>query len=203
MNTVEAFRANRAALEQSLEGARTMDEASAAIQMAFERTAATLAQNEADEITRQREQAVLSVAKQSGTILDSVQADGRLVAQDQPADEAAVKKTDPKLYAVYGGLILLAFLAVYEIINGKWMFAFLTVIAVLFLYIGRDQMKTQTPQEPKWRAEGTVSINPAAAVRAMEEICHSIDIAIADLGMIERNRLYVLPVDRRRHCLTS
>ena len=187
VNTVEAFRANQAALEQSLESALTMDEASTAIRMAFERTAAALAQNESDEITRQREQAVLSVAKQSGTFLASVRADGRLVAQNQP-DTERDKTKDPKQAAVIAGLILLAFLAVYEIINGKWMFALLAVISVLLMYIGRDQVKGQANQEPKWRAEGVAKVNPSAVVRAMEDMCHSIDVAISDLGMIEKEQ---------------
>ena len=184
VNTLEAFRVNQAALLTALKSASSLSEADVAIQMAFERTAATLAQSEADETTRQRVQAVLAVAKQSGIFLKSVRAEGRLTAASQ-AETADPAKKDPKQYGLYAGLILLAFLAVYEIINGKWMFALLAVIAVLLMKIGQDALQPRDSM-PKWRAEGQAKIDPEAAVHAVEEMCRSIDIAVTDLSLIDR-----------------
>ena len=178
MKTGDAFRANQAALEESLRQSATSEEAAAAIRTAFERTAALMAQEESDEVTRQREQAVLAVAKESGTLLRSVHAEGKLVSSGEEKKE----KASPKTMALYGGLGVMAVLAVYELINGRWMFALLAVIAVLLLYIGNGPA---SGEQQKWKAEGTLRFEPEPIIRSMLSMCDAIDIAVQDLAIID------------------
>ena len=180
MKTGDAFRANQAALEESLRQSATPEEAAAAIRTAFERTAALMAQEESDEVTRQRGQAVLAVAKESGTLLRSVRAEGKLVAS--MPDEEKKEKGSPKTMALYGGLGVMAVLAVYELINGRWIFALLAVIAVLLLYIGNGQA---AGEQQKWKAEGTLRFEPEPIIRSMLSMCDAIDIAVQDLTIID------------------
>ena len=178
MKTGDAFRANQAALEESLRRSATSEEAAAAIRTAFERTAALMAQEESDEVTRQRGQAVLAVAKESGTLLRSVHAEGKLVSSGEEKKE----KASPKTMALYGGLGVMAVLAVYELINGRWMFALLAVIAVLLLYIGNGPA---SGEQQKWKAEGTLRFEPEPIIRSMLSMCDAIDIAVQDLAIID------------------
>ncbi len=178
MKTGDAFRANQAALEESLRQSATSEEAAAAIRTAFERTAALMAQEESDEVTRQRGQAVLAVAKESGTFLRSVHAEGKLVSSGEEKKE----KASPKTMALYGGLGVMAVLAVYELINGRWMFALLAVIAVLLLYIGNGPA---SGEQQKWKAEGTLRFEPEPIIRSMLSMCDAIDIAVQDLAIID------------------
>ena len=178
MKTGDAFRANQAALEESLRQSATSEEAAAAIRTAFERTAALMAQEESDEVTRQRGQAVLAVAKESGTLLRSVHAEGKLVLSGEEKKE----KASPKTMALYGGLGVMAVLAVYELINGRWMFALLAVIAVLLLYIGNGPA---SGEQQKWKAEGTLRFEPEPIIRSMLSMCDAIDIAVQDLAIID------------------
>ncbi len=180
MKTADAFRANQTALEESLRQAGTAEEAAAAVRIAFERTAALLAQEETDEVTRQREQAVLAVAKESGALLRAVRAEGKLVAA-APENETE-GRMKPKTAALYGGVGLLAVLAVYELISGRWIFTLLAVIAVLLLYIGMSSAAPGSTQT--WKAEGTVHVE-TDIVRTMISICEAVDIAVQDLAVID------------------
>lgn len=181
MKTGDAFRANQAALEESLRQAATADEATAAIRVAFERTAALMAQEETDEVTRQRVQAVLAVAKESGSFLRSAHAEGKLVA-DQSEEEESGQNGINRTFQ-YFGLGILATLVVYELINGAWVLAFMAVIGALLVYIGLNG--TRPDQAQKWKAEGTVHFDSDRIVRTMFSVCEAIDIAVQDLAIID------------------
>ena len=182
MTTGEAYLQNRESLVQALQNAKTIKEGMTAIQMAFERTAAVLAQNEENELDRQRAQAVIAVAKQAPMFLKGIRAEGQLIAK-QPEETEAGQKLGKGAMLQIAGAGIMAVLAVYEGISGKWTFALLAVIAVLLMFLGS---KEKQPEERMYRAEGKAVLDAEEILRSMEEICRCIDRAVTDLALIDR-----------------
>ena len=69
MNAVTAFENRKDTLRQQLISAQSADEAIAACVMALEQTACELAQQEQDELCRQRQQAVMALARRAPMLL--------------------------------------------------------------------------------------------------------------------------------------
>ena len=69
MNASAAFSHREAELLEQLAGAQEIDQAIAACSMALEQTACELAQDEQDEHARQRQQAVMALARRAPQLL--------------------------------------------------------------------------------------------------------------------------------------
>lgn len=192
MNAAEAFSHREEALLAQLGGAAHMDEAIAACAMALEQTACELAQDEQDEHARQRQQAVMALARRAPQLLRAASARGELVLEEgqdaqtaqKPADSTKVKKDKLRKGARAAGALLLAALALYELIDGQALFAALQLIGGALLL---------TPQEheqaalPAYRARGTACMEPKAAVRVLRELCQAADVCVSDLALLERD----------------
>ena len=164
MTTGEAYLQNRESLVQALQNAKTVKEGMTAIQMAFERTAAVLAQNEENELDRQRAQAVIAVAKQAPMFLKGIRAEGQLIAKQPEETEAGQKLGKGAMLQIAGAGIM-------------------AVLAVLLMFLGS---KEKQPEERMYRAEGKAVLDAEEILRSMEEICRCIDRAVTDLALIDR-----------------
>ena len=149
-------------LEDRLAQAKTAQEAVGACVMAIEQTACELAQDEQDELARQRQQAVMAVAKRAPQMLLCTRAQGKLVVREAARD--AQKWTMGAQAA--GGVVLLA-LAAFELIDGKLLFAVLQAAGALMLAFGA---KKAAPRTPDVVAEGEWAIDAQATVSRIAEL---------------------------------
>ena len=93
MNAAAAFSHREAELLKQLAGAQEIEQAIAACSMALEQTACELAQDEQDEYARQRQQAVMALARCAPQLLRAAAARGELVIPDrQPASPAQSRR---------------------------------------------------------------------------------------------------------------
>ena len=90
MNAVTAFAHREELLLAQLRDAQSMDQAISACMLSLEQVACELAQDEQDELARQRQQAVLACLRRAPQLLRAAAARGELVAsQDQHAGKQA------------------------------------------------------------------------------------------------------------------
>ena len=85
MNAAAAFSHREAELLEQLAGAQEIEQAIAACSMALEQTACELAQDEQDEHARQRQQAVMALARRAPQLLRAASARGELVVSGEQA----------------------------------------------------------------------------------------------------------------------
>ena len=88
MNAAAAFSHREAELLEQLAGAQEIEQAIAACSMALEQTACELAQDEQDEHARQRQQAVMALARRAPQLLHAAAARGELVVSGGQAAPA-------------------------------------------------------------------------------------------------------------------
>ena len=88
MNALAAFSHREEQLLEQLAGAQDIDQAVAACTMALEQTACELAQDEQDEHARQRQQAVMALARRAPQLLHAAAARGELVVSGEQAAPA-------------------------------------------------------------------------------------------------------------------
>jgi len=178
MNALTAFSHREQQLLAALEQAKDMDEAAAACSMALEQAACELAQDEQDDMARQRQQAVMACARRAPQMLRAACARGEMVL----SGEAAGKAKGAQKYAALAGAFLLAALAVYELIEGRMAFALLQLAGACLLLAG---MKRQ-PDAMRMQARGVACVDAQAAVRLLRELCQAADVCVGDLAMLER-----------------
>ena len=114
MNAAAAFSHREAELLEQLAGAQEIDQAIAACSMALEQTACELAQDEQDEHARQRQQAVMALARRAPQLLRAAAARGELVVSGGQAAPAQSRQEKLRRGARAAGAFLLAALAVYQ-----------------------------------------------------------------------------------------
>ncbi len=182
MNAVTAFSHREEELLAQLQSIEDMDRAIAACTMALEQTACELAQDEQDEMARQRQQAVMACARRAPQLLRAAQAKGELVLEGETQDKPVSAKEKLQKSAKLIGGFLLAALAVYELIEGRTVFAVLQLAGACLLYAGG----AQTEKASGVRARGITCIDAQAAVRMLREICQAADICVSDLQLLER-----------------
>ena len=88
MNAFTAFSHREEQLLAALEQAKDVDQAIAACAMALEQTACELAQDEQDDMARQRMQAVMACARRAPQMLRACAARGELVLEEAAAGSA-------------------------------------------------------------------------------------------------------------------
>ena len=95
MNAAAAFANQEELLLAQLRDAQTMDQAISACMLSLEQVACELAQDEQDELARQRQQAVLACVRRAPQLLRAAAARGELVASQEetaPRKESAPEK---------------------------------------------------------------------------------------------------------------
>ena len=125
MNAVAAFENRKDTLREQLEASENMPQAISAATMALEQIACDLAQDEQDDFARQRQQAVMALAKRLPMSLRAGRARAQIVLEETEEQPSTVRRG-----AVGAGAIVLAALAVYEAVGGKLTFALLQALGV-------------------------------------------------------------------------
>lgn len=178
MNALTAFSHREEQLLAALTQAKDVDQAIAACAMALEQTACELAQDEQDDVARQRMQAVMACARRAPQMLRACAARGELVMDEAPA---ASKKGKLQMGIKLLGGFLLAALAVYELIEGRTTFAVLQLAGAGLLAFFGGQKEKQTV-----RARGIPCIHAKQTVQMLREMCQAVDICVSDLTLIEK-----------------
>ncbi|MBQ2990041.1 MAG: hypothetical protein IJD60_01975 [Clostridia bacterium] len=185
MNAVTAFDNRKEMLRQQLASACTTEEAITACVMSLEQTACELAQDEQDELGRQRQQAVMALARRAPQLLSAAGAKGEIVLmQDCETAQSGMGRAQKIMTAA--GVFALASLAVHECIDGKMLFALLQLAGGALVLLGGRQ-KVRPALESGMRARGIVQIDADAMVRLLSELCQAADICVGDLMLIERD----------------
>lgn len=176
MDAATAFAHRRDALRAQLEQARDMDEAARAVTMTLEQTAAELLQQEGDELARQRQQAVLALARRAPRLLAGARAEGELVVS--PSQAASVKGRALRI----AGALVLAALALAMLADGKALFAALQAAGCGLLLLAPAQSAP-----PQAKAKGVLGVDADAMVRAVGELCAAADVCVSDLTLLSRD----------------
>ena len=184
MNATTAFEHRRDALRAQLATAQDMPEAIRAVTMALEQAACELMQDEQDERARQRQQAVLALAKRAPQLLRAARADGELRVRAQ--ETAPVKK----IGAVQGaGALILAALALAQLADGKALYALLQIAGALLLSWGAFK-PAGAGVSAQAQAVGVLGIDADEAVRAIGELCAAADVCVSDLALLDLDAGY-------------
>ena len=179
MRAEQAFEHRAAQLREALAQARDAKEAAGACVLAIEQTACELAQDEQDEIARQRQQAVLALLKRAPQLLVCTGAKGRLVVREGQTDE---QKMTLGAQAV-GGAIL-AVLAVAGLVDGEVVFALLQALGGVLLFFGGRRLAERTQDVA---AEGEWAIDANATVSRIGELMRAADICAGDLALLTQD----------------
>lgn len=183
MNAAAAFSHREAELLEQLAGAQEIDQAIAACSMALEQTACELAQDEQDEHARQRQQAVMALARRAPQLLRAAAARGELVVSGEQAAPAQSRQEKLRRGARAAGAFLLAALAVYELIGGHAMFAVLQLAGgALLLAAGKGEQAAVPCQ-----ARGIPYVDAEAAVRMLRGLCQAADVCVSDLALLDKD----------------
>lgn len=183
MNAAAAFSHREAELLEQLAGAQEIDQAIAACSMALEQTACELAQDEQDEHARQRQQAVMALARRAPQLLHAAAARGELVVSGEQAAPAQSRQEKLRRGARAAGAFLLAALAVYELIGGHAMFAVLQLAGgALLLAAGKGEQAAVPCQ-----ARGIPCVDAEAAVRMLRGLCQAADVCVSDLALLDKD----------------
>ena len=178
MNAVAAFENRKDTLREQLEASENMPQAISAATMTLEQIACDLAQDEQDDFARQRQQAVMALAKR---LPMSLRARAQIVLEETEEQPSRVRRG-----AVGAGAIVLAALAAYEAVGGKLTFALLQALGALLMLFGvNGPLTATTKQTPHAQAE--VAVDAEDMVREIGEICQAADLCAADLALIEQD----------------
>ena len=181
MNAVAAFENRKDTLRAQLEESENMPQAISAATMTLEQIACDLAQDEQDDFARQRQQAVMALAKRLPLGLRASRAKAQIVLEETQEQPSRVRRG-----AVGAGAVMLAALAVYEAVNGKMNFALLQALGALLMLFGANGALTATTRQTP-RAQAETAIDAADMVREVGEICQAADLCAADLALIEQD----------------
>lgn len=178
MNAYDAFEQRKDALLEEIQSAKETGRVLQAVTMALEQTACELAQDEQDEHARQRQQAVMSLAKRAPSLLRAAQAKGEMRLHRS----RAVKPRYIRPLQIAGALILLG-LAVVQLISGGVIYAILQIVGALLLGFGAVQSISAADEDVE--AVGVIDWDADQLVRSLGELCQGVDICVSDLALIE------------------
>lgn len=184
MDAYTAFEAKREQYRAQLEAARDAGEAASAAVAALERIACELAQDETNEIARQRQQAVMALVRRAPLCLRAARAQGELIVEEAPAQAARESRLGQGLKLA--GLCLLGALAAAEGIGGRPLIAVLLLAGGALLFAGLVRGSGAQPRQTA-RAQGVSKADAAELLRAMGELCQAADICVSDLQLLERD----------------
>lgn len=183
MNAVTAFANREEQLLCQLADAENIDQAISSCIMALEQVACELAQDEQDELARQRQQAVLAAVRRAPQLLRAAQAKGELVVMQESAAPQKESTQDRLLrLARPAGGFLLAALAVYELVDGQTLFALLQLLGANLLFFG----STKKDEPAQMLSRGIPFADAQTLVRTLRELCQAVDICVSDLMLLEK-----------------
>ena len=182
MNAVTAFANREEQLLAQLKNAQNMDEAICACMLSLEQVACELAQSEQDDLARQRQQAVLACMRRAPQLLRAAGARGELVLARQAE---TTEKPGDKLRRLMrpAGAFLLGALAVYELIDGKTLFALLQLLGAGPLFFSAPK----AAEPAQMQARGIACAEADMLVRTLRELCQAADICVSDLLLLEKD----------------
>ena len=186
MNAAAAFANREEQLLAQLQSAQTMDEAISTCLLSLEQVACELAQDEQDDLARQRQQAVLAAVRRAPQLLRAAGARGELVLEKTSAQTKKKETTPDRLrrMARPAGAFLLGALAVYELIDGKTLFALLQLLGANLLFFSSAVQKVEPAQ---MTARGVPCAQAETLVRALRDLCQAVDICVSDLMLLEKD----------------
>ena len=180
MDATTAFGHRSERLLQKLRDCQGADEAARAVSLALEQTACELMQDEEDERTRQRQQAVFALAKRAPSLLRVARAEGELRA----ASLAPVKGSRAKRLLCGAGALILAALAIAQLADGKIIYAALQAVGAALLFFGGAGASAPRAAEGL-SAAGVLKIDPEATVAALAELMAAADVCVSDLALLD------------------
>ena len=182
MNAVTAFEHRKDQLKEQLLAAKDIQQAVLACTMALEQTACELAQNEQDEVARQRQQAVMAIVRRVPAILQAARAKGELIL---PEEETAAQPGGVSRYMQLAGVFALCGLAVYEYMTGHTGAAFIQAMGALLFVAGSMRMSGR--QEERAKARGVAYVDADVVIAQLTALCEAADICMQDLALVERS----------------
>lgn len=184
MLAAKAFEERESTLAKKLGEASDIREAATAVTMELEQIACVLAQDETDELARQRQRAVLAVVRHAPQLLLAARAEGRLLQPEEEAEKKPGFAEIAQKVCGLGGALLLTAVAVAEMIENRPNLAAVQLFAVLLLAVFVFGKK---PEAPKMRAEGVVTFDVKAVLREIRQLCQAADTCAGDLAMLSRD----------------
>ena len=181
MDAVTAFEHREDVLRAQLERAQDVQAAVSACAMALEQVACELAQDEQDEHARQRQQAVLALARQTPMLLQSARARGELVVQEAQPDASPWGRLARGMQL--GGVLLLTALAVIEFVRGRPGMALAQALGVLLLTAGSLRVSGEAPTQAV--ARGIPCVDAQALVLQLKRLCQAADVCVGDLAQLD------------------
>lgn len=182
MNASTAFEQKKEELRGKIASAQDVQAAQLSVIMTLEQIAAELSQDEGDPFARQRQQAVMALAKRAPAFLRPAKAEGQLMLLPKE-EEKPLQKAKQGISAVGGAL--LALLAVVEVIDGRWGFALVQAVGGALMALGCRRAASSAPAQEA-RAQGVLRVDEEELLRAVSELCQAADICVSDLALIER-----------------
>ncbi len=183
MNAITVFEERKEDFRAQLDAAADEKARIAAAQFALEQIACVLAQQEQDDIARQRQQAVLAVARRAPELLACAGAEGELVL-------APAKKKKKPVRAAYGakaiGAAILALLAAHELIDGQFIFAALQMAGGALVLLGGGALPARFGAAGAAQARGIVTIDADALLARVGDLCRAADVCVSDLSLLEK-----------------
>lgn len=183
MNALTVFEDRKDEYLAQLEAAQDAKARQEAAVFVLEQIACVLAQEETDGAARQRQQAVLAMAKKAPSLLMAAQAEGELVIApskrtNTPGKIALTTKT--------AGAGLLALLAVNALIDGQVIFAALQAAGCALMFMGSGTLGTAAARMGKAQARGVLSIDAKVMLERIGALCRAADVCASDLAIIEK-----------------
>ena len=181
MDAVTAFEHREDVLRAQLEKAQDMQAAVSACAMALEQAACELAQEEQDERARQRQQAVLALARQTPLLLQSARARGELVMQEAQPDTSGWAKLARGMQLC--GVLALTALAVVDFVRGRSGMALVQALGVLMLAAGSLRVSGGAPTQAV--ARGIPCVDAQALIVQLKRLCQAADVCVGDLAQLD------------------
>ncbi len=183
MNAMTVFEERKPEFLARIEEAQGAQARMEAAVFVLEQIACVLAQEETDGAARQRQQAVLALAKQAPSLLGAARAEGELVIGAPQRAQTAGKT---KLTAKAVGAGLLALLAAVELIDGRLLFALIQAAGCALLLFGGGALGTLAAQTGNAQARGVLNADAGALLERIGALCRAADVCVSDLDILSR-----------------
>ena len=184
MKAVTVFEERKEDFRAQLVAAADEKACIAAAQLVLEQIACVLAQEETDDAARQRQQAVLAVARRAPELLSCAGAQGELILA--PTEKSKAKRGKGKIGAKAVGAGILALLAAYEAIDGQFIFAGLQLLGGVLVLFGGGALPALFAGAGAAKARGVVKIDADALLLRIGDLCRAADVCVSDLALLEK-----------------
>ena len=177
MTAVSLFEQEKEGLRRQLLHA-SPGEAEEALTLAFARMTEAMAADEPEDAGRQRIRAVMALTRCAPALLAGADARAELVL---PAASREKARLTPAAGVKYGGLALMAALAVWLFLGGHMIPALLAVIAALLPAAAKGAGGTESAQ-----ARGIAAVDADRLLSSAATLCRAADNCLSDLAGLEQ-----------------